>query len=928
MALYIKTKFCYGKGTMDENLNHRTITGTSSDKAGQTGTANSDEDFGTMAQSMQWQHAWKRRIRKINRKPWVNKWRGHQLTRAKLVRNCALIFIGFILLGTLMATGLFAWYARSLPQPDKIVRKEGFSTKVLDRNDELLYEVYADQRRTPVTLDQIPEKLKQATIAIEDKSFYQHGGFDPKGIARAIYIIITQQRLVGGSTLTQQLVKNVLLSQEKTLARKVKEFILAIQIESKYSKDEILQMYLNEAPYGGTAWGVGTAAEIYFHKPVSELNLVESAILAGLPQRPSVYSPFSDMPQAYIGRTENVLRRMREDGYITKEEEASAAAGLAEIEFAPGLTSIKAPHFVLYVKKQLEEMYGEDLVEKGGLTVKTTLDYPLHEAAQTAVTEEIAKVSGQGIGNGAALVMDPKSGEILSMVGSKDFFAKDYDGQVNVTQSLRQPGSAIKPVTYLTALKKGYTPSSVLMDVPTDFPSGDGKTYSPVNYDGAFRGPVQLRFALGSSLNVPAVKLLALVGIKEMLKQAYDLGLTTLEPTDDNLKRFGLAVTLGGAEVKLIDLTTAYSAFANGGYKIEPVSILKVSDRNGKTLYEHKPIEGKRVIDEGQAFLMNHILSDNNARLLTFGANSYLNMGNRPIAVKTGTTNDKRDNWTIGWSDSTMVGVWVGNNDNSPMKQVASGVTGASPIWRRIMLEALKTKPANEWKIPETVEAKLVDIISGYPEHDGFPARSEYVVKGTLPTIPDPIHTKLKLCRGQDKLATELDISRNEYDEKEYYVLKEDMKLGDFSWQDAIDRWVASQGDPKYHPPTEYCGTQDEVAIRVESPADQQNFSGTEVPIKVRVITQGEVERVEIWVDGNRRETLTNRPYETTMTLSSGKHTVKIKAWRQDGKNGESGDSRIGVGGIAWDQGEPTVTPAIGLPSPSPVSGVTPTPTP
>jgi len=838
------------------------------------------------------------------------------------MRNLAIGMLVMVVGGTLMTGMLFAWYSRDLPQPDKIVRKDGFATKILDRNGNLLYEVFADQQRTPITLDQVPDYMKQATIAIEDKNFYSHGGFDPKGYLRAIFTIVTEQRLVGGSTLTQQLVKNVLLTQEKKLSRKIKEFILAIQIESKYNKDEILQMYLNEVPYGGTAWGVSTAAQTYFGKNVDQLNLVESAILAGMPQLPSVYSPFGKNPTAYIGRTKDVLRRMREDEYISREQEEEAVAQLPNVKFSQGLTSIKAPHFVLYVKDKLVEMYGEQLVEKGGLRVTTTLDYELHEKAQAIVTEEIEKVAKQDIGNGASIIMDPKTGEIWSMVGSKNFFADDYDGQVNVTLSLRQPGSAIKPLTYAAAFEKGYTPGTMLMDVETEFPGGNGKVYSPVNYDGKFRGPVQLRFALGSSLNVPAVKLLSLVGVEEMLSKAYEMGLTTLEPTKENLARFGLAVTLGGGEVRLIELVTAYSAFANGGMKVEPVSILKVEDRDGRILFEHKQVDGKRVLDEGVAFLINHVLADNNARLLTFGANSYLNMGNH-VAVKTGTTNDKRDNWTVGWSESAMIGVWVGNNDNSQMKQVASGVTGASPIWRRMMVESLKKYPASDWKVPSNVEAKLIDTVSGYPEHDGFPARSEYGLIGTFPTLPDPTHTKLKLCRGQEKLATELDIARNEFEEKEYFIFKETTAYdGVKSWQAGIDSWLASQEDKRYHPPAEYCDTADEVAVKVDTPADSTNIDGNDVEVRVRITTQGDVEKVEIWVDGKVIERMTDRPYETTVTLETGKHTMRVKAIRKDGKSGESGDIRLGIGGVKWNEDD---TPKA---TPTPTTGVIPvTPT-
>ena len=548
-----------------------------------------------------WQELWQQRNSYSHYRPRLTHRR--KIIKSKFLARLALFcFIGLLALGFLM-TGLFAFYAKDLPQPDKIVRREGFSTKIYDRNGELLYDIFANQKRTPIELKDVPQHLRNATIAIEDKNFYKHGGFDPTGIFRALYNIVIHHRLQGGSTLTQQLVKNVLLTSQRTLPRKLKEFILAVQIEKKYSKDQILQMYLNEAPYGGTAWGVAEAAETYFNKNVSELNLIESTILAGLPQRPSVYSPFSDTPQAYVARTEQVLRRMREDGYITREQEEEALKQLDKIEFATEGSNFKAPHFVMYVKKQLEERYGQSVVEGGGLRVYTTLDLKIQEEAQKAVTEEIAKVEAVHITNGAALVMDPNNGEILAMVGSKNYNDPNYDGKVNVTLSLRQPGSAIKPVTYLTALKKGYTASTLLMDTPTTFPIGGGQPdYKPVNYDGQFHGPLQMRFALGNSINMPAVKMLAQVGLKEMLQTGYELGLSTLEPTTDNLKRLGLSVTLGGGEVRLLELVEAYSSFANGGLKVEPISILKVTDKDDKVLFEQKTSQGRRVITEPQAF--------------------------------------------------------------------------------------------------------------------------------------------------------------------------------------------------------------------------------------------------------------------------------------------------------------------------------------
>ncbi len=663
---------------------------------------------------------WKKRVRK--RKIWLYK---RRLKTGSLYSNLAVLtFIGAAA-GLLILTGVFAWYARDLPRPDKVVRHEGFATRIYDRHGELLYDVYGEQKRTPIGLDQIPEHLKNATIAIEDKDFYQHGGFDVRGWMRSLYNIVIHRRLQGGSTITQQLVKNVLLTSKRTLPRKIKEFILAVQIEKKYSKDEILQMYLNEAPYGGTAWGVEAAAETYFGKEAKDLNLVESAILAGLPQRPTTYSPFGQNPKAYVGRTKDVLRRMREDGYISGEEEEMASEELEKVELAENAGNFQAPHFVMYVKQQLVDLYGEKMVEQGGLKVTTTLDLKLQEKAQEAVSEEIKKVEYLDITNGAAILMNPQTGEILSMVGSKDYNAPDYDGKVNVTLSLRQPGSAIKPVNYLTAFKKGYTPSTLIMDTRTEFPGGIGKPpYVPVNYDGKYHGPLQVRYALGSSINLPAVKMLAQVGIEEMLKTAYQMGFTTLQPTKQNLSRFGLSLTLGGGEVKLLDMVSAYSAFANGGLKVEPVAILKVEDQNGKVLQELKPVKGERVMSEGEAYLINDILDDNEARLITFGENSAIRIKEYQVAVKTGTTDDKRDNWTVGWNPHFIVGVWVGNNDNSEMKQVASGVTGAAPIWRRIVYAAAESLGAEDFPVPEKIVATEVDSVSGFSCHDGFRCRT------------------------------------------------------------------------------------------------------------------------------------------------------------------------------------------------------------
>ncbi|HQM16151.1 MAG TPA: transglycosylase domain-containing protein, partial [Candidatus Woesebacteria bacterium] len=550
-----------------------------------------------------------------------------QLRRVRLLRWFAIACFASVVLGIIGFFGAFAYFSRDLPQPGQVVRRDGFSTKIYDRNGQLLFDVFDDERRTPTSLDQIPESLCQATVAIEDKDFYRHRGFDVMTVLRIPYNYIFRRRVVGGSTLTQQLVKNVLLTNERTASRKFKELVLAIQIERTFSKDQILEMYLNEVPYGGTAWGVVSAADLYFNKPLNELTLCESAFLAGLPQRPSAYSPYAGQVDEngeplWKIRTTAVLNRMKEENYISAIDHEMALEEMNNLQFKKGTLEIKAPHFVFYVKEELSKMFGEELVERGGLKVTTSLDLEMQEKAQQIVAEEVASVENLHITNGASLVMDPRSGEILAMVGSRDYFSEDQGGQFNVvTSGLRQPGSSIKPVTYLALLRKGYTPASILVDSPTDFRRNlNEKSYTPRNYTGGFMGPVSVRNALGNSLNIPAVKALALVGVEDFLTLASEMGLSSLSPTPENLKRFGFALTLGGGEVRLIELVSAYSSFANGGLKVSPVSILSVEDRTGKILYQHRPVEGKRVISTGEAFLMNDILSDNSARTSAFGA--------------------------------------------------------------------------------------------------------------------------------------------------------------------------------------------------------------------------------------------------------------------------------------------------------------------
>ncbi len=729
------------------------------------------------------------------------------------------LFFGLIG-GVIFVFILFLWYSRDLPTPGKLSENNlSQSTKIFDRNGVVLYDIYNQQNRTYVELSQMSKTMQQATIAIEDKDFYINRGFSITGYLRVIRNLFLFRGISGGSTLTQQLVKNTLLTSEKTLPRKIKEFILAIQVDQRYSKDQILELYLNVAPYGGTSVGVEAASELYFGKKAKDLTLVESTVLAGLPQLPSYYSPYGQYPKAYIERSVQVLRRMREDDYITKKQEEEAVKALPKIKFQEQSHSIKAPHFSFYVKDLLIKQFGENYVEQGGLQVTTTLDYKLQKEAEKIVSEEVEDARYLKVGNGASIVLDPKNGEILAMVGSKDFFATEsasksnggFEGQFNViTQGLRQPGSSIKPVTYAAALERGYTAATLLMDTPTVFPNPGAKDYVPENYDKKFHGPLQVRFALGSSINIPAVKMLALVGIKNMLSAAYNMGISELAPTDDNIKRFGLSITLGGGDVKPIELASSYAAFANGGYRVEPNAILKVTDRKGKVLYEQNEVTKKKALSPEVAFIISHMLLDNNARLITFGENSYLNIRGRSIAVKTGTTDDKRDNWTVGWTPTILVATWVGNNDNSPMGNVASGVTGAAPIWRRIILEALKGKANEDFVKPENVIAVTVDSLTGGLPVDGKPTRSEYFIKGTEPTTISAVYKKLKISKHQsEKLANQDEIDHGDYEAKDYFVFAEDDSVsadGKNHWQEGIDSWVKqtyASDKPEYYPPTE-----------------------------------------------------------------------------------------------------------------------------
>ncbi len=668
----------------------------------------------------------------------------------------AVTVIGWIVVGALFYIFIF----KDLPDP-RGLRNYGvipLSSRIYDRSGELLYEIYRDENRTPIKLKDLPKHASQATLAIEDANFYKHGGISVfGGIFRAAKdMVLKGKSKQGGSTITQQLVKSALLTPERTIQRKLKEAVLAIQIEQLLTKDQILELYLNQVPYGGVSYGIQEAAQSYFNKDAKDLSLAESALLAGLPAAPSAYNPFTHFDRAR-SRQLSVLKRMEEVGFITKEQRAEAEK--VELQLIPPGNTIKAPHFVFYVRSVLEEQYGKQLVEEGGLVVKTTLDKDIQASAEAILNEEVEKIKRLRVSNGALLVTRPSTGEILSMVGSTDFFATG-SGTYNVTTANRQPGSSIKPINYAIGIdRRIVTGASVFNDAPTCFSApGQPKAYCPVNYDGSYKGPVTLRFALANSLNIPAVKMLAKNGVENFVASSSGFLIDSLKDP----QRYGLSLTLGGGEVTMIEMAQAFSAFANEGVPRKLTSILEVKDKSGKTLYEYKDpnlvpdvskdldfpnflaIQGKRAISKETAFIISHILQDNAARSTAFGPSSSLVVkGKKGVSVKTGTTNDLRDNWTIGYTPNFLVSVWVGNNDNSPMSGLASGITGAAPIWNKVMLRVLENQSDLLPRIPEGVVGKSECIIrdpsfqqaaEGQPSPEGQPtcqSQFEYFIKGT-----------------------------------------------------------------------------------------------------------------------------------------------------------------------------------------------------
>ena len=737
----------------------------------------------------------------------------------RVFRKLFVLFIWLCVLGFIGMVGIFAYFAKDLPNPEQITeRRMVESTKIYDRTGKiLLYDVHGEEKRTVIPFEEIPQQVKDATLVIEDDNFYHHFGLDWKGILRAAWANFRGQKIAqGGSTITQQFIKNAILTPERTFTRKIKEAILAIGMEIKYSKDEIFDFYLNQVPYGSNAYGIEAAAQTFFNKNAKDLTLAENALLAALPKAPSYYSPYGSHFDELKARQEYILERMNKFGYITEQELIQAKE--EELELTPVAGRFKAPHFVMYVREYLGEKYGKEYMEQAGLKVYTTLDWDLQQTAEETITEGVKRnIKNFNAHNAALVSIDPKTGQILAMVGSKDYWAEPSPGgcipggsipgktclfepYVNVTIRNRQPGSSFKPFAYATAFQKGFTPDAMIFDLETEFAVKGAEGYKPRNYDGRFRGPVSFRQALAQSLNIPSVKVLYLAGVSETINLAQDMGIETLK----DRSRFGLSLVLGGGEVKLLEISAAFSVFATEGIKHPLISILRIEDNKGKILekYEYK---SKKVLEPQITRLISDLLSDEATRAPMFGSKSKLYLGERPVAAKTGTTQEYRDGWTIGYTSSLVTGVWAGNNDNTSMREGA-GIYVAAPIWNEFMKKAYNKKQGTRNKEQEEELENYFDLPEEIEEF----------------TSPEPIETNKDILNGKYIKETKVYINKETgklatnstppdlLEEKTYYqvhsilyYLNKNKPQGDgngkndsqFSnWESSVQKWANLMG--------------------------------------------------------------------------------------------------------------------------------------
>jgi 1A family penicillin-binding protein len=774
-------------------------------------------------------------------------------------------------LGLISGSILFFVVSLSLPSPNKLsARAVAQSTKIYARDETtLLYEIHGEAKRTLVQLDDIPDYMEQATIAIEDRNFYKNQGIEITGIIRALFKNFQSGDLTGqgGSTITQQFVKNAVLTNEKTYTRKIKEAVLAIQIEQRFEKDEILQMYLNEIPYGQNAYGVEAAAQTYFAKSARDLTLAESAYLAAIPQAPTFYSPNGPNRDRLEFRKNLVLDEMFAQGYITADQRDEAKK--QEVAFSKIKTAIKAPHFVLYVQQLLAEQYGEKTLEEGGLKVITTLDWRLQEIAEQAIKDGVARNETRYKAENAALVsIDPRNGQILAMVGSRDYFDEKYDGQVNVAIRERQPGSSFKPYVYAAGFEEGMSPATMLMDVRTTFGTYGGQAYAPSNYDGSSHGPVSVRKALAGSLNVPAVKTLYLTGVQDAINVASAMGIQSQMDTD----RCGLSLVLGGCEVTLLDHTSAMGVFANMGERHDHTPILKITDSNNKVLKEYKEA-GREVIDPRTAYQIVDIMTDNSARAYVFGSQSPLILpGNRPVGAKTGTTQEWKDGWTMGYTPSLATGVWTGNNDGRLMSAGADGVLTAAPIWNQFMRGATENTPVEQFQQPDGIQRILVDSVSGkLPTQYTPQTKSEVFSSEFLPKEEDDVHVGVEVNRLNGLLATD-DTPDDLRETRVYTVLKSEQPNNE-NWEAPVRAWAKAAGYEQ--PPTEYDDGEyddegNDISTRLSfvTPTDNAKVGQT-FNVRVSVSGQEKPESVELYLEGEYMGRRSNAPYNFNITAET-----------------------------------------------------------
>ncbi|MBI5023149.1 MAG: PBP1A family penicillin-binding protein [Candidatus Magasanikbacteria bacterium] len=788
-----------------------------------------------------------------------------------------------LILGWLGGTIMIAWASRDLPNPDKLIdRSVAQSTKIFDRTGKnLLYEIYNEKKRTLIELVDIPEYAKWAVISIEDKNFYSHTGVAWTSIIRAGVSNILGLKSGGGgaSTLTQQLVKNAILTNEKTLTRKIKEAILAKQMERKYSKNQILKLYFNEIPYGSSNYGIEAASQSYFGKSAKDLSLAEAATLAALPQAPTKYL---NNLKSLKGRRDYILDKMIEYKYIAEEEAETAKQETIKInkKSAP----MVAPHFVLYIKELLVEKYGEKAVEQGGLKVITTLDFDKQKMAEEEITKAMDNLEKKYKATNAALTaIDPKTGQILVMVGSHDFFNDEHDGQVNVVLRPRQPGSSFKPIVYAAAFLKGLTPDTKVYDVNTVFKT-EIKDYEPHNYDGKEHGIVSLRQALAGSLNIPAVKTLYLTGIDNVINLAEQMGYSTLK----DRSRFGLSLVLGGAEVKLLEHVNAFAIFAREGTTVPVTNILKIEDAKGNVLEEWKESESVEVIPSNIARQVTNVLSDNDSRTFIFGANNPLTLPDRPVAAKTGTTNDWRDAWTLGFTPSLVTGVWVGNNDNTEMSKKADGSYVAAPIWQAFMKRALADTPIENFNPPDQYQSDIKPILIGQGIGEILLPINKINGKiATSSTPPDLIEQK---SFPQDHTIL-------------YYLNKDDIAgaeptdqnqdLQFANWEAAVQKW-AEKNNRQQEIPLELDLPMDSASqpkINLLAPSPNQTLDKRQLTALVQITAPNQIQKVIYWLDDQILETVSNAPYNLATYLletPKGYHTLKARAIDVNGNYNEA----------------------------------------